>query len=216
MDENFGKIIKSLSSAIIDDFRGFINNNGERIEVPDDTFHALIAVKELSKLSDWEYKSGVGQNPIVDFMNRRAIYLTKIPYDGKNGKTEFQRTVGYLTNSYTNDIIYKGEQLKEYEVLRKIAVGMGYDVDEYTFEENKTNTLTPPTSVTNFKGNIVVKQSKSIIPNHSRRLSDGDVPVLDSNGNLLGFKVHGKFVSREHYERYSNGHNLKSDNEQTR
>lgn len=201
MNENFNEILKSLSSALIDDFRGYINCNGERVEVPDDTYHILIAVQELSKLPDWEYKSGVGQNAIVDFMNRRAIYITKIPYE-ENGKKEFQRTVGYLTNAYSNDIIYKGEHLKEYEALRKIAVGMGYDVDEYTFEKNKTNTLTPPTSVTNFKGNLVVKQSESIMTNHSRRLSDGDIPVFDSNGNLLGFKVHGKFVNKNHYDRY--------------
>ena len=215
MNENFNEILKSLSSALIDDFRGFINGDGERIIVPDDTYHILIAVQQLSKLPDWEYKSFVGQNAIVDFMNRRAIYITKIPYT-ENGKKEFQRTVGYLTNAYSNDIIYKGEHLKEYEALRKIAVGIGYDVDEYTFEENKTNTLTPPTSVTIFKGNLVVQQSKSIMPNHSRRLSDGDVPVFDENNNLLGFMVHGKFVSKGHYQRYFNVHNLKSDGEQTR
>ena len=125
MKEDFTKIIKSLSSALIDDFRGFINNNGERIIVPDNKFHALIAFEELSKLPDWEYKSGMGQNPIVDFMNRRAVYITKIPYK-KNGKKEFQRTVGYLTDAFSNDIIYKGEQQKEYEVLRKMQEGSQY------------------------------------------------------------------------------------------
>ena len=151
----------------------------------------------------------------VNFHIEKGEIVTLIGANGA-GKTTILNNITGAVPVASGDIIYKGEQQKEYEVLRKIAVGMGFDVDEYTFEENKTNTLTPPTSVTNFKGNITVQKSQSVIPKHSRRLSDGDVPVFDSDGNLLGFKVHGKFVNKNHYDRYfSNSHRSSNDGELT-
>ena len=76
MDENFGKIIKSLSSAIIDDFRGFINNNGERIEVPDDTFHALIAKSLFTPVGE----------------DQEDTYMDMIPSDKYNPEDEVIQT----------------------------------------------------------------------------------------------------------------------------
>ena len=209
MEENFNQIIKTLSSALIDDFRGFINSDGQRIEVPDNKYHLSIALREMSKLPNWNYQSGVGQNVFIDYLNRRTIYITKLPTE--NGL--FQRTVGYLTDAYSNNTIYRGHELKEYEVLRKIAIGMGYDVDEYTFQKNTNNTLTPPVSVTNYKGNLIVNRNKNIKLNVLKHVSEGDKPIFDDKQNLLGFMVNGKFVSKNHYERYSNINNKTSDDE---
>ncbi len=59
-----------------------------------------VAFQEMTKIPGWNYVSGTGQNPIVEFMkDKKAIYITKIPLS--DDKLQYQRTVGYLTDAYS-------------------------------------------------------------------------------------------------------------------
>lgn len=149
-NENFENVVLALSNALYADFRGFLSEGVNRIVVPDEMLHIQIAFQEMANVPGWTYESGVGQNPIIEFMDlKKAIYITKIK-DEKTG--EYHRTVGILTDSYAGDTIYKGNKMKEYEVLRLIAIGMGYDVDEYTLLERTVDSAKTPVSIVTFKG----------------------------------------------------------------
>lgn len=205
-EENFKNTIKCLSSALIDDFRGFLAEGSNLVEVPDDMLHFVIALQEMSKVPGWKYE---GQNTIVDYMQaKKAIYITRIPI--KEGK--YQRTVGYLTDAYLEFCDDRGIQKPQYEVIKQIALGMGYDVDEYTLQKTKTSSFKNPVSITTYKGKIRVQQINSDFIT-SRHLSDGDKPVFSDNGDLMGFISNGRFVSKENFRRYATKENPGSTND---
>ncbi len=200
---NFNEIIKDLSMALIDDFRGFLVAGEERLEVPDDKLHYQIAFEEMSKVPGWKYISGTGQNPIVEFMKeKKAIYITKIP--DPTDPNKFYRTVGYISDIFSNNANYRGVEKPEYLILRDIALGMGYDVDEYELLEKKDGQTGTPVSIKNYKGEMKVKTSHKLTMLHGRNLSEGDKPVFDSQNNIIGFISNGKFVNINNYERYAN------------
>lgn len=199
-NENFENVVLALSNALYADFRGFLSEGVNRIVVPDEMLHIQIAFQEMANVPGWTYESGVGQNPIIEFMDlKKAIYITKIK-DEKTG--EYHRNVGILTDSYAGDKIYKGNKMKEYEVLRLIAIGMGYDVDEYTLLERTVDSAKTPVSIVTFKGEINVRRYNRVDFSPKRDVSLGDRPIV-SNGVLYGFISNGKFYNIHHYQRYS-------------
>lgn len=207
--EKFLRTIKSLGYALIEDFRGFLVDGCELIEVPDDMLHMHIAFQEMAKIPGWKYESGTGQNPTIEYMrDKKAIYITKIPDQSVKGL--FQRTVGYLTDVYSDIVEYKGVKKPEYEVIKQIALGMGYDVDEYTLQEKTENSVKTPVSITTYKGNIHVRKS-NIELNPTRNLSEGDRPVFGHNSKLIGFISKGRFVSMNNYKRYAVNQQDKAD-----
>lgn len=198
---DYNKIAKILSMALIDDFRGFLIEGIKRVEVPDDKLHIQIALEEMMKIPGWQHESGVGEVPTVELMKeKRAIYITKIPNPTKKG--EFQRSIGYITDMYDDEVEYKGKKMKAYEMLRNIAIGMGYDVDEYDLLEQTEHSVKTPVAVTNYKGNMKIKRHKLDIK-PTRSIREGDKPSFDTKGNLIGFISNGKFISVNHYTRYS-------------
>lgn len=203
MENNkFNEIAKALSMALIDDFRGFLVEGKQRIEVPEDMLHLQIAHQEMLKVPNWKYESGTGQNPTIEYMKeKQAIYITKIPNENRKG--EYQRTVGYLTDVYSQEVEYKGKKQLAYEVLKTIAIGMGYDVDEYTLQERTENTVKTPVSIVTYKGETHIKKvcSQQVVPHRS--LSEGDQPVFGENDLIIGFISKGKFVSAKNYKRYA-------------
>ena len=201
MNDSYLKIIASLRSALADDFRGFLCEGTERIEVPDELYHLQVAYQEMKKVPGWKYVSGTGQNPTIEYMDqKRAIYITKIPM--QDDQNQFQRTVGYLTDSYSEIVEYNGAQMPIYEVFKKIALNMGYDVDEYTLLKDKSNsTVKTPTSIKIYKSTNKIRGTTTFSPN--RNLKNGDKPVFSSDNALLGFISNGKFVSKDSYNRYS-------------
>lgn len=202
-EKEFLKTIKSLSYALIEDFRGFLVEGCELIEVPDDMLHLHIAFQEMAKIPGWKYESGTGQNPTIEYMrDKKAIYITKIPDDICKGN--YQRTVGYLTDSYSDIISYRGLQQPQYEVIKKIALGMGYDVDEYTLQEKTESSVKTPVSITTYKGNIHVRKTNLNL-NPTRNISEGDRPVFGPNNKVIGFISKGKFVNINNYKRYAVG-----------
>lgn len=132
--------------------------------------------------------------------DKKAIYITKIPDQSVPG--QFQRTVGYLTDVYSDIIKYKEVEQPEYAVIKKIALGMGYDVDEYTLQEKTENSAKTPVSITTYKGNIHVRKS-NIELNPTRNRSEGDKPVFGANSKLIGFISKGRFVNINNYKRYA-------------
>lgn len=209
-DYDFNKVSKALSIALIDDFRGFLVEGTGRLEVPDDQLHYQVAFEEMSKVPGWEYVSGTGQNPIVEFMKeKKAIYITKIATNAE--KTEFCRTVGYLKDSFSDIANYRGTNRLEYLILREIALGMGYDVDEYTLLERKEGQTGTPVEISNFKGEMKVKDSPKITMPHGRSISEGDKPIFDSQNNIIGFISKGKFINIHNYERYADIHPKTND-----
>lgn len=195
---NFNELTGALISALNDEFRGFLTNNGERIEVPYGVYHHLVAFNEMSKIPDWKYEHGTGQNPLIDFMKLGAIYITKISISDKEG--EYQRTVGYLTNAYSTIVDYRGKQQPAYEVFKQIAIEMGYDVDEYTLKENSKNPAVPLVSVVGYKG----KKTHINKPYVSKqKLSSKSKPVL-IGGKLFGFICGGHFLNCAHFDGYAN------------
>lgn len=206
--EKFKETAKALSIALIDDFRGFLVEGTERLEVPEDMLHLQIAFQEMCKIPTWKYESGTGQNPTIEFMKeKKAIYITKIPKDDKTG--EYQRTVGYLTDVFSENVEYKGKIQPEYEVLKSIAIGMGYDVDEYTLQERTENSVKTPVLIVTYKGETQIKKtiSKKIEPH--RNISEGDRPVFNDDGTaIIGFISKGKFVNIRNYKRYAGAFKL--------
>lgn len=210
-EQNFNETLKKLCDALIDDFRGFLVEGDKRIEVPEDLLHLQIAFQEMSKVPGWKYESGTGQNPTIEYLKeKRAIYITKIPNPTKKG--EYQRTVGYLTDVFSEEVPYKGVFQPQYEIIKQIALGMGYDVDEYTLQERTENSVKTPVTIVTYKGNTNVRKTNSVQLISNRTLFPGDKPVFGNNNNLLGFISNGKFVSRNNFRRYSN-HNNNSDYE---
>ena len=204
-EKNYKKIAKTLSMALIDDFRGFLVEGVQRIKVPDDMLHVQIALQEMMKIPGWHHESGVGEDPIVELMkDKSAIYITKIPDAQKEGV--YYRSIGYVKDVYSDIFEYKGKKMHVYEMLRRIAIGMGYDVDEYTLLERTENSVKTPFSVVNYKGSIYVKKSQKMDIQPHKNLSEGDIPVFDNNNRLIGFKSKGEFVAVHHYTRYSNEH----------
>lgn len=200
--EKFSIATKKLSSALIDDFRGFIADGCQRIEVPEDLLHLNIAFQEMSKVPGWKYESGTGQNPTIEYLKEKeAIYITKIPVPNKKG--EYQRTVGYLTDVFSEEVEYRGIQQKQSEVLKQIALGMGYDVDEYTLQERTESSVKTPVSIVTYKGKMHVRQTPSIKLDPNRTLSEGDKPVFGNNNKLIGFISNGRFVNIKNYKRYA-------------
>ena len=199
--KDYKMIAKLLGMALIDDFRGFLVEGVRRLEVPDDKLHIQIALEEMMRTPGWQHESGVGEVPTVELMKEKsAIYITKIPNPNKKG--EFQRSIGYINDMYNEEVEYKGMKMKAHEMLRQIAIGMGYDVDEYDLLERTENSVKTPVAVTSYKGNIKIKRRKlNIEP--PRSIRDGDKPQIDRKGNLIGFISGGKFISKEHYPRYS-------------
>ncbi len=75
METKFEANIKKMTEAMIQEFRGFIVE-GERIPVPEDLYHINIALQEMQKVPGWEYKSGTGQNPLIEYLKeKKAIYI---------------------------------------------------------------------------------------------------------------------------------------------
>lgn len=197
---DYNMIAKILGMALIDDFRGFLIDGIRRVEVPDDKLHIQIALEEMMKVQGWQHESGVGENPTIELMKeKKAIYITKIADPKKKG--EFQRSIGYINDMYMDEVEYKGKKIKAHEMLRQIAIGMGYDVDEYDLLERKEGTVKTPVAVTSYKGDLKIKRRKLDIE-PPRSVQDGDKPQFDKNGKLIGFISGGKFVSKDHYPRY--------------
>lgn len=198
--EAFKKIARALSVALVDDFRGFLVEGTKRVEVPDDMLHLQIAYQELLKVPGWKYESGTGQNPIVEYLQiKKAIYITKILKEDGSG---YQRTVGYLTDIFSEKVEYRGEEQYLYEILRSIAIGMGYDVDEYTLQMRTENSVKTPTTIVTYKGETHIKKQYKEVEPH-RTLSEGDKPIFSNNGQLMGFISNGKFVRAKEYKRYA-------------
>lgn len=215
-DYEFNQVSKALSSALIDDFRGFLLEGTTRLEVADDELHAIVARNEMSKVPGWEYVSGTGQNPMVELMKeKRAIYITKIPINLEGN--EFSRTVGYVKDSFPDIANYRGVEKPEYLILREIALGMGYDVDEYTLLEKKEEEKGTPVQISTFKGEMKVKEYPKITISHGRSIAEGDKPVFDAQNNIIGFISKGKFINIHNYERYAGihlkNHENKSNND---
>ena len=197
---DYNKIAKILGMALIDDFRGFLVEGTKRAIVPDDKLHIQIALEEMMKIPGWQHESGVGEVPTVELMKEKsAIYITRIPDPKTKGK--FQRSIGYINDLYMDDVEYKGKKMKAHEMLGQIAIGMGYDVDEYELLERTENSVKTPVAVTNYKGDIKIKRRKLEIE-QPRSIREGDKPQFDSKGNLIGFISRGRFISKEHYSRY--------------
>lgn len=199
MDQNeFLRIARALSVALVDDFRGFLVEGTVRKLVPDDKLHLQIAYQELLNVPGWEYESGTGQNPIIEYLQlKKAIYITKILKE--DGSDEYQRTVGYLTDVFSCEVDYKGKKLPAYEALRTIAIGMGYDVDEYTLLPRTKDSVKTPASIATYKGETYVKKRLKKSQPH-RNLSECQ-PVF-SNGELVGFIINGKFYNKKSFYRY--------------
>ena len=208
---DYNKIAKILGMALIDDFRGFLIDGVKRVTVPDDKLHIQIALEEMMKIPGWQHESGVGEVPTVELMKeKRAIYITRIPDPKTKGK--FQRSIGYINDLYMDDVEYKGQKMKAHEMLRKIAIGMGYDVDEYELLERTENSVKTPVAVTNYKGDIKIKRRKLEI-DQPRSVREGDKPQFDGEGNLVGFISGGRFISKDHFSRYR-GARRKQENTQ--
>ncbi|HBC85128.1 MAG: hypothetical protein J6D03_04635 [Clostridia bacterium] len=204
-EKDFRETIRNLSMALIDDFRGFLVDRKQRIEVPEGMYHLQIAYQEMQKVPGWKYESGTGQNATIEYMKEKdGIYITKILKEDGSGK--YQRTVGYLKDSFLKQIEYRGKKRLEYEVLREIAIGMGYDVDEYTLLERTKNSVKTPVSLVSYKGKTYVTRSSIKQVQSHRNLSEGDKPVFGKNGRLMGFMSNGKFVDVNHYKRYTRIH----------
>ena len=108
--ENIKELGKGMNGAL-----------AELIEVPEDLLHLHIAFQEMSKVPGWKYESGIGQNPTIEYMKeKKAIYITRIPAPGKPG--EYQRTVGYLTDAFPEEIQYKEVFKPQYEIIKQIAL----------------------------------------------------------------------------------------------
>ena len=203
-NEKFNEIIKALTMALLDDFRGFLIEGTKRLEVKDNEFHAVVAKQEMEKDPNYKYVSGIAQDPILDLLKAKdAIYITKI--ENAKNPGEYYRIVGYLKDNYKNIADFKGVTKEEYLILQDIALRMGYAVDEYSLT-SKENEFPNRASVNQKTAELKVRQTPKMEMNHSRSLAEGDQPVYDSFGYLLGFKSNGKFVSVKSYERY---HNLK-------
>lgn len=201
-EKDFRETIRNLSMALIDDFRGFLVDKKQRIEVPEKMYHLQIAYQEMLKIPGWKYESGTGQNPTIEYMKEKnGIYITKISKE--DGSGEYQRTVGYLRDTFLNQVEYKGVKRIEYEVLREIAIGMGYDVDEYTLLERTKDSVKTPVSLVSYKGKTYVTKSNIQQVKSHRTLSEGDKPVFGRKGRLMGFISNGKFVDVNHYRRYT-------------
>ena len=207
---DYNRIAKILSMALIDDFRGFLIEGVKRLEVPDDELHAVVALNELLKIPGWVHESGVGENTIVELMKeKRAIYITRI--QDRNKPDVFHRSIGYIAKDYSEVIEYRGRKVPASVVLREIAIGMGYDVDEYEVLERKENTPKTPIAVVNYRGNVKVRRSKlEIAP--PRSVKEGDIPQFDTKGQLIGFISGGKFISASHYPRYNRVQGIKEKN----
>lgn len=65
-EKDFRETIRNLSMALIDDFRGFLVDRKQRIEVPEGMYHLQIAYQEMQKVPGWKYESGTGQNPTIE------------------------------------------------------------------------------------------------------------------------------------------------------
>lgn len=200
---DYKRVKDELKRALADGFRGFLAEGTERVEVPDDEYHMKIALLELMKIPGWEHESGVGENPIIEYMKlKKAIYITSIGEDGKKG--DLQKTVGYIVDKYEDNVIYGGKIRPMYEVLREVVINdeHGYDVDEYK--------IVPKTPDNNVKTPVSVKPypNKKIKPkqNAKYKMREGDVPVFAKRNGVetfLGIMVNGtRFISKEHVERY--------------
>lgn len=134
---------------------------------------------------------------------KNAIYITQIPLNKE--KTELSRTVAYSKDSFSNIVNFRGQNQSEYLVLRQIAIGMGYNVDEYELSRKKENHVDYQT----FKGEMKVKESpkynttSKYNTTFTTSLSEGDKPVFDSQNNLMGFTRNGRFIDIHHYRRYA-------------
>lgn len=193
--QEFIRIARALSVALIDDFRGFLAEGSKRIEVPDNELHLNIAYKELSNVPGWEYESGVGQNPIVEYLQlKKAIYITKILKE--DGSGEYQRTVGYLTDVFSNEVIYKEKKQLAYMALRSIAIGMGYDVDEYTLQPRTKESVKTPVSIEVYKGKTSVKKRfKKANAHHI--ISSAASKAIIVGGTMIGVIDNGRFYRKE-------------------
>ena len=200
---DYNKVIVELKRALADGFRGFLAEGTERIEVPDDKYHLEIALKELLKIPGWQHESGVGENPITEYMKlKRAIYITSIGEDGKKG--DLQKTVGYLINKYEDNVIYHNTIKPMYEVLRDIVTTdqHGYDVDEYKIvPRTPENNVKTPVSVTPYPNKKIKPKT-----NAKYKMKDGDIPVFAKRNGVetfIGVMVQGtRFISKENVERY--------------
>lgn len=199
------RVIEELKKALAEGFRGFLAEGIERVEVPDDKYHIEIALNELLKIPGWKHESGVGENPIVEFMKLKdAIYITSIGEDGKKG--DMQKTVGYIVDKFEDNVIYRNKIKPMYEVLREIVINdeHGYDVDEYK--------IVPKTPTNNVKTPVIVKSyhNKKLKPKNDAKykMQDGDVPVFSKRNGVetfIGVKVQGtRFISKNHIDRYQN------------
>ena len=194
MEENFKTNIKKLTEAMLQEFRGFIVD-GERIPVPDDLYHLNIAFQEMQKVPGWEYKSGTGQNPLIDYLKeKKAIYITKIETE----KGKYQLTVGYLQQAYSFEVEYRGKMKPAYEVIKQIATGLEYDVDEYVLmpEGNKVEMNT-------YRAEKHIKKMTTREILHTHPISGGhsarEVKPIFIEGKLVGFTEGGKFKAVEKY-----------------
>lgn len=194
METEFEANIKKLTEAMIQEFRGFIVE-GERIPVPEDLYHINIALQEMQKVPGWEYKSGTGQNPLIDYLKeKKAIYITKIEVE----KGKYQLTVGYLQQAYSAEVEYRNKIQPEHEVIKQIATGLGYDVDEYILmpEENKVMMNT-------YRAENHIKRMPTREVLHTQPISGGYSfravkPVFIGN-KLAGFTEGGKFKEIRNY-----------------
>ena len=200
--KDYVKIATALSNAIIKDFRGFLEEGVKPLEVPKDKLHLEVAYQEMLKIPNWKYESGIGQNPLIEYMiEKNAIYITQI-YNEKN--EECQRTVGYLTDVFSEEVDYRGKKQPLYEVLRNIAIGMGYDVDEYTLKERTENSVKTPVDIVTYKGETNIRKSNNQQMRPYRKLSEGSKPVFGNNGELMGFITRdGRYLNKNGFQRYA-------------
>ena len=201
MEEKEKEQMMALLRATVDDFRGFLVD-GEEIPVADDDLHALVALKELEKYPGWKYEHGVGRDPITELLYlKKAIYMTRI----KVGEGKYQRSIAYCKDVNQQEVQYRGEKTTLAEAIKSIALGSGYEVDEYEVEqvneeENKYKFKKP----TNYTAKIEYKQREG--KRFHKSFQEGDQPIF-AGDKYIGFIHNGKFYSADPsiYKRGSKG-----------
>lgn len=225
--KKYNKVRNELFNALTDGkygFRGFLIDGVDRLEVPDeaenftDTLHAFVAKQELEKNPEFKYESGM--DTIAELMKEKnAIYITHILNKDEKGnvKSVAQKAVAYMRENYEDVVEYMGRKMHAYEMLRCIAIGLGYDVDEYYKIKDADKTNKMPYDADHYEGKISVKVSRANT-RAIHKLPEGAKPIVTKDDQLIGFFFKGKFYSKEHFSRYSslNQSNADPDPEENR
>lgn len=203
-DNSFYKTVRDLKKALENDFKGFLipNDDGSlrKVEVPEGELHILKAIEEMSTVPGWKYTSGIGQDPIAELMKeKRAIYVSRFNENDENAL----KVVAYINEVHQDEVEYRGRHKEEHVFLGEISSELGYEVDEYGPVPKKDGSGIIYVPINHIESK---NQDSNIHIQHNlytRRFSEGDKPVFDSNNNLFGVIRGGKFTRISDYARYS-------------